>query len=312
MLSSLLFASALCAAQALPEAIASGDVGVVFRGTDASTGDAILMEAVNHTDEPLSLTVPPGMVLQNRRASAQDMGVRRLRGRTEGGGLFMAASTVDLAAHGKGTWVFEAYCLEFHDANPSSGDHLTIGRVDETLARLFAADAQRLDLQVAVWAYTDDPPAEELKAKFPADDSTIERAARLYEQTLGGACARTLFRDTDGCLGAKPSKARAPEWVPLAPVQKSPCEAAREIAAEAWGEALTWATLVDDRLFQSPPDTSDIQPYATAQLSAANGDPAEAHAAALATPDTMGSPTGDAAIKDARSASERAWEACRQ
>ncbi|MFH1468162.1 MAG: hypothetical protein ABIO70_27495 [Pseudomonadota bacterium] len=310
MILPLILTSAVLNAQALPEAVSAGSVGVVFRGADASSGDSILLEAENHTDVALSLTVPAGLVLRNGHESSQDMGVRSLRGRSEGGGMFVMTSTIDLPAHGKGTWVIEAYCLEFHDDNPSSLETLTIARVDDALARLFAVDAQTLDLQVAVWAYTDDPPAAELQAKFPADDAVIERAAQLYERALGGACGRVMFRDTDGCSDAKPSKSQVRAWVPVPPVQKTQCESAREAATEAWREAVMWATGVDDRAFRNPPDLSGVQPYITAQLLAAEGTPAEAHAAALAAPETMGSPSGEAAIQRARAASERAWEVC--
>ena len=87
-------------------------------------------------------------------------------------------------------------------------------------------------------------------------------------------------------------------------------ESAREAAAQAWGEALQWAALADDGLFQDQPDTSGIQPFMSAQVLAMEGEPAEAYAASRATPDAVGSPAADDAIQRARAASEVAWGVC--
>lgn len=299
------------AAGTLPDAIASGAVRAVFTGMDASSGDAIVVEVENLRAEAMVFSVPPGLVLQNGRANAQDMVVKRVHGRMVDSQSFSPESEISLPSKGKGRWVLEAYCLEFHDANPSSSDQFGVGNADPYLAALFESASGTAATQAAVWAYTDNPSAAELTSKFPASSAIIESAAAAYEAALGGASARALFVGTTPCqAAASPSQSRAPAWIPVPRPLQTGCAQAQSEANTAWHHAVERAALDVD--FSAPnPNLAWLHSLSAARVAAAGTDAVEAFRLAEAATAGGGSAFAAEAITAAKAASSQAWEQCR-
>jgi hypothetical protein len=190
-------AGAIAAGQAastatLQEAIADGRVIAVFRGTGASSGDAVTVE-VSRTPRaglaPLSLTVEPGSMLRSTNGSSQNMVATAVRGRVLGGGMFRPAARIEVPASGTATYLLAAYCAEFRKDNPSTTDTFVLEPPDAVLSCV-AEQGRSLTIaarQAAVWILTDRLTYADMRAKFAV--SPDEWAAG---QSVANTCGRTI------------------------------------------------------------------------------------------------------------------------
>lgn len=134
-----------------------------------TSGAAIRRRVRRLTDQAVRIVVPPGSVLLNQNGGEQDMVLRRL-GDERGG-----SSSIVLADRGWQTYIFEAYCIEAHDENPSSSSAFTLSpspdrelawifdAADRALAKTSHVEANEiLAVQAAVWAVTDDISRSEM------------------------------------------------------------------------------------------------------------------------------------------------------
>ena len=126
-----------------------------------TSGDAIRLRVCRLTDQAVRIVVPPGSVLLNQNGGEQDMVLRRLR--DERGG----SSSIVLADRGWQTYIFEAYCIEAHDENPSSSSAFTLSpHPNWELARIFDA-ADRALAEHRMWRRTRSSPSRRLSGRSP-------------------------------------------------------------------------------------------------------------------------------------------------
>ena len=168
--------------------------GITFRGTGASSGDAIkLTVAPRGKGGPrdVVLNVPPGTRLQSSSGGAQSMVVAGVRGRSlggsggggggpRGGERFTPVSEI----RGPGTYILEAYCAEFHKDNPSSRVTFKLGGQNRDLACIFreAGGLSVAAKQAAVWIYTDHVTYGQMSAKFPVSQSEWRAALEVIKR----------------------------------------------------------------------------------------------------------------------------------
>ena len=159
------------AAEDLATAVAAGKVTVRFLGTGGSSGDAIEM-VVSKTAKadpgPLTLTVARGTRLESRNASAQNMVVAGVRGRTVGGDSYEPTSEIIVSEKGSTTYVLEGYCMNFEKDNPSPRTTFSITPPDPVLAAILneADNLSTTAKQAAVWIHTDHASYAHVNAKF--------------------------------------------------------------------------------------------------------------------------------------------------
>jgi hypothetical protein len=172
----------------LGEALAAGMVEVEFRGTGSASGDIVTMaiRLLAATDDLVSLSVAPGMMLTNTAGGEQDLVIRGLAGVMTGEFTYQSVTEIELPDVEWREYVLEAYCAEAHDDNPSADGRLTASESpNEDLAGVFAAiDELAVDdlevIQAAVWAITDDIRASELEAiGYGLDEAGLTQAREI-------------------------------------------------------------------------------------------------------------------------------------
>jgi len=154
-------------------------VNATFTATGGSSGDAIYL---NISKTPvagygtLTITVPPGLRLQNLNGAWQSMVVSGVRGRWQGGNQYTPQPLIILSdAAPSATYLLAAYCAEFHKENPSPASQFTVWPPDSATACILSnASAQGLSVaatQAAEWINTDRVTFNDLQAKFPMTTS---------------------------------------------------------------------------------------------------------------------------------------------
>lgn len=173
----------VCIEMGLKDAIELGGIEADFRGTGASSGDAVLLRG----EGALTVAVCPrfqrGSVIQNANAAAQGMVLRRLRGRPSGN-QFMPEVELRFEPGIEVEYLFEAFCLDFSKDNPSEEDRLVLGEpVREEVALVLAVEGADIEaVQLAVWAITDDITVAQAREVFGTSDRSIEDARRLVRE----------------------------------------------------------------------------------------------------------------------------------
>ena len=130
-----------------------------FRGTGSSTGDCIEVTFDVEVDMDLEVIVPRGTVLIPS-GTAQSMVLMALRGIITGPTTFRPVPSITLRpdTHTSETYLFEAYCLDFHESNPTSSTTFSVeGPASETVQAILNCGhkAPIGAIQAAIWAVTD-------------------------------------------------------------------------------------------------------------------------------------------------------------
>jgi sugar lactone lactonase YvrE len=198
-----LTAGPISLAEALDQSLA--DIQILGKGS--ASGNSVIVVARRIGDNFPTITVAPGTVLVNAAAGEQNMVVRRLLGWRVDEQSYRPADAITLFGIGDAqTYAVEAYCLNLHKENPSSGASFTLGSVAEpaVIAILGAADrvpganADIMAIQAAIWAVTDDPTWPELEDRGYSPDH--ERVRALLQEAgldptcmalFGGSCTST-------------------------------------------------------------------------------------------------------------------------
>src|ERR1039458_7820006 len=112
----------------LYEAMREGKVAAHFTATGSSSGDAINL-TINKTPlagyGTLTITVPPGLRLQNANGAWQSMVISGVRGRL-GGNRFVRDPVIRLSdAVPSATYLLSVYSAEFHKDNPPPSSQFT-------------------------------------------------------------------------------------------------------------------------------------------------------------------------------------------
>ena len=170
----------------LDQAIKDGKVKAEISGTGGSTGDSILLKVQRQTPDTLVLTMAAGTVFKNVGGNAQNMAGAAIKGERVGDKKYRRSATIVLEDSARHTYIIEAYCLDFHKANPSTTDSFTIAPADAMAQRIIAAGKQSGGgikvIQSALWIYRDKLTDRELKSRFPVTDEEVAAARALLKQ----------------------------------------------------------------------------------------------------------------------------------
>lgn len=184
----------------IEDAINKGLVVAHIRGTNASSGDSIEATFELKADAGLEIVVPAGTVLKPSDA-AQNMVIRRLTGIPTGPTTFRPVSKISLPSGTdvSETYLFEAYCLDFDRANPtSSTTFLPVGLASETIQAILncgdKTNASMGAIQAAIWAVTYNVQKTELLSRFLVTASDLEKARQLLECAGVNTNVLQLFR----------------------------------------------------------------------------------------------------------------------
>lgn len=173
--------------ESLQAAVAAGRVTVVFRGTGASSGDAVELTVTKSSKAgpgELVLTVSPGLRLNSSSATAQSMILAKVRGRALGGEQFVAESEIRLSGTDPVTYIIEAYCADFDKDNPSESVTFSLGREDAVLACIVkqSGSLSVSAIQAAVWIYTGNVTRTAMDRKFSVSGDEWATAQALVQK----------------------------------------------------------------------------------------------------------------------------------
>ena len=118
----------------------------------------------------IQVTLPPGLLLTNSDPTEQNMILLQIVGMEQnlGANTYTPATVMELSPGETDVYyVVEAYCVNLHKGNPSSGNGMTLSvQASSDLVSLMKAAAARNDSslvkQAAVWAITDNPTRDDL------------------------------------------------------------------------------------------------------------------------------------------------------
>jgi hypothetical protein len=99
------------------------------------------------------------------------------------------------------TYVFRAYCLEFHKANPSSSDQFTIaGTANPDVTKILNAITSLPSpvtsiqaVQTAIWVVTDNVNQQDLTKAFPSGVSEISNVKTILQAAGIDTSGKALF-----------------------------------------------------------------------------------------------------------------------
>ncbi len=178
------------APETIYDAMREGKVNATFTATGGSSGDSIYLN-ISKTPAAgygtLTITVPPGLRLQNLNGVWQSMVVSGVRGRWQGGNQYTPQPLIILDdASPSATYLLSAYCAEFRKDNPSPASQFVVWPPDNTTACILSnASAQGLSVaasQVAEWINTDRVTFNDLQDKFPVSIPDWNAAVRVASQ----------------------------------------------------------------------------------------------------------------------------------
>ena len=171
----------------LADAINNGYITAHIRGTGSSTGDCIESTFDLHVNFKIELYVERGTYLTTG-GTAQEMAIMRLKGVVTGEDTYIPESVITLepGMSSSSTYLFEAYCIEFHKENPSSFTTFAVqGSVSDKVRSILNCGAEAYSsinaVQVAIWSVTDDVSKSELDSRFPVSSSALQTARQLLE-----------------------------------------------------------------------------------------------------------------------------------
>lgn len=175
-------------ATTVQQAIEAGYVDVEVFGVGASSGDSIVMTIGSRVEEALDLDLPEGSELRAGNRGAQDMVVRGVKGELDSPAAdsYRPADSISLDPGEVANYLLEAYCLDFHRANPQASDAFTVrGPASPRIVRVLGAADEAASppsipaLQAAIWALTDDVGRAELRARFSVSSADLRTARAL-------------------------------------------------------------------------------------------------------------------------------------
>jgi hypothetical protein len=185
----------------LADAISQGLVQASFSGRGSCAGDCIMLTIKSLAAYPLEITPPPlGTVLTTTSPGAQSMVLLQLQG-IDYGSTYTPASTMLLTNQTSVSYVFRAYCLDFHKANPSSSDQFTMtGTASPDIIKVLnaastqpASVASITAVQVAIWVVTENVSQQDLSKNFQSGVSEINNAKTILQAAGIDTSGKALF-----------------------------------------------------------------------------------------------------------------------
>jgi hypothetical protein len=171
----------------LSEAIAAGYVEAKIFGSGSSSGDCISLQIKRLVSYTIEIEpFAQGTQLTTSSTSYQNMVIQKLRG-IDHGTTYTPTSRILLTSSDELTYLFSAYCLNFHKSNPQSSTVFSASgtATSDVLKILNAANSlsdnyTTIDIiQVAVWVVTDNISLTQLTNIFPSGVSQIDNAKSL-------------------------------------------------------------------------------------------------------------------------------------
>ena len=189
----------------LEDAAARGLIEYLVRGNNGSSGEGSLILTVRRlTDEDIDVYIVPGTVFVPGNSSAQRMVAWNVvRGAVvredTGDPEFFSVTSMYLPDAEVRVFSVEAYCMDFHLANPAPADVFSVQlaqpAVDAEPAQLARAEpdvraAQLIyegkkaglsvsGIQVAIWSNNDHVSKQEIATKFTVEEEEMDRAFQL-------------------------------------------------------------------------------------------------------------------------------------
>jgi hypothetical protein len=185
----------------LADAIAQGLVQASFSGNGHCAGDCIKLTIKSTVDYPLEITSPAlGTQLTTTSSGVQSMVLQQLQG-IDYGSTYTVATTIQLTDQTPVTYVFRAYCLDFHKVNPTSSDQFTMtGTASPDVVKVLNAAATQpasvasiTAVQTAIWVVTDNVSQQDLSKTFTAGISEVSNAKTILQAAGIDVSEKALF-----------------------------------------------------------------------------------------------------------------------
>jgi len=128
------------------------------------------------------------------------MVIQQLQG-IDHGTTYASVETIELNDQTPVTYVFRAYCLEFHKANPTTSDQFTMsGTANSDVVKILsvattlpASVANIAAVQTAIWVVTDNVSQQDLNKYFPSGVSEMSNVKTILQTAGIDVSAKALF-----------------------------------------------------------------------------------------------------------------------
>ena len=185
----------------LQEALDGGYVQANIAGDGSCCGDCINLRVTRLVDYTIEIAPLPAGTLLSTTGSAQNMVVLSLTGKSTGGNMYTPTSQILLDTSTPATYIFRAYCINFHKSNPESYDIFQpLGTADANVVKVLGVLDQLPSnvtslsaVQTAIWAVTDNVSLSELQDIFPSGASQVDNAKTILEAAGIDTSAMQLF-----------------------------------------------------------------------------------------------------------------------
>lgn len=185
----------------LIDAISQGLVQATFVGNGYCAGECIKLTLKSQVAYPLEITPPAsGTLLTTTASGPQSMVIAQLQG-IDHGTTYTPATSIKLTDQNPVTYVFRAYCLEFHKANPASTDQFTMTgtanpdviKVLNTNGTLPSTVTTLQAMQTAIWVVTDNISQQDLTKAFPSGVNEINNVKTILQTAGIDISGKALF-----------------------------------------------------------------------------------------------------------------------
>ena len=170
----------------LDQAVKDGRVDAEVSGIGGSTGDAILIAVRRKVPGVLRLTLTPGMVFKSVAGTVQNMAGASIKGERFGENSYRPAAEIVLTDDARHSYVVEAYCLDFHKANPGLRDSFALTAPDRQAARILSAGRRKSAsigaIQAALWMAREGLSLAQVRERFPLTPQDIEEARAIISE----------------------------------------------------------------------------------------------------------------------------------
>ena len=185
----------------LSNAIYQGLVQATFNGNGYCAGECIKLTIKSQVTYPLEI-IPQasGTVLTTSSSGPQTMVIAQFQG-IDHGSTYTPATSIQLTDQNPVTYVFRAYCLEFHKANPTSTDQFTragtanpdVIKVLNVIGTLPSPVTSIQAVQTAIWVVTDNISQQDLTKAFSSGVGEINNAKTILQTAGIDTSGKALF-----------------------------------------------------------------------------------------------------------------------
>ena len=187
----------------LSQAIGEGVLDAHITGTGASSGDSVMLGLTKRVAGDVHIDLRTGTVLVASSSVFQNMVVHQVKGETSSqhSTAYAPRSAIVLTENSEQWFLVEAYCLGLHLENPTydtdfSVSGLATPQVVQVLeaAHRLAPEPSVAAIQVAVWAVSEDPTAQEVTSIFSANQQDLNQARAILQEAGIDPNSRRMFQ----------------------------------------------------------------------------------------------------------------------